>query len=150
MKILHSTSSCTRARRKISNKLPQFLQFTKTEFSSSDWKELKDAFENLSSTDDIQSIIFLILDQQSTEDRKVVIIQKTKEIVTPDGTKVSPLPPFPDKITEMTVWTRYRAPFEDAWVVQCGIEGFCGLETAEKYFDEVIEREECLENTDSE
>lgn len=41
----------------------------------------------------------------------------------------------------MTVWRRYRVPFKDAFVVQCGIEGFCGTDSAEKYFEEIVEKE---------
>lgn len=43
-------------------------------------------------------------------------------------------------MTPYKVWRKYRMPFEEAWVVQCAIEGFCTLEAAEPWFVEEIER----------
>lgn len=115
-----------------------------SKFSTSPtWDELKSAFTNLSSTDPrhIHPIVFLILDHQSFEDRSVVIIQKGAEFVNTDGEKRHPLPDNEKDLTQMVVWRKYRAPFEAAWTVQCGIDGFCGMEKAEKHFVEEVQRE---------
>lgn len=111
--------------------------------TSATWDQLKSAFINLSSTDPrhIHPVIFLVLDEQSTEDRTVVIIQKGSEFVNADGEAKNPLPDNEHELTKMVVWRKYRAPFEEAWSVQCAMEGFSGMEKAEEYFVEEVQRE---------
>jgi hypothetical protein len=112
--------------------------------SSTSWDQLKSAFTSLSSTDPrhIQPVIFLILDKQSFEDRSVVIMKKGSEFVDAEGKDVDLSPTNEDEVTELVAWRKYRAPFEEAWAVQCGIEGFGGMEKAEEHFVEEVERYE--------
>jgi hypothetical protein len=41
-------------------------------------------------------------------------------------------------MVRMSVWKKYRVPFEEAWTAHCAIEGFCSLEHAEPYFEKEI------------
>lgn len=45
-----------------------------------------------------------------------------------------------DVKADMTVWQNYRAPFEDADLVEYALDGSVPLEEAEKYFVEEVER----------
>jgi len=84
---------------------------------------------------------FLILDQQSTEDRKVIVICKDKEWLTPEGEEAQLSSNPQDNIGVITkrVWKKYRFPFEEAWGLQCALDGFSDPYPTEQYFVEVVE-----------
>lgn len=77
-------------------------------------------------------------------------MQKGSEFVDAEGKDVDLSPTNEDEITELVAWKKYRAPFEEAWAVQCGIEGFGGMEKADEYFVEEVERYEDDEAADDE
>lgn len=114
----------------------------KTHFGSEKWEEIKSAFEALSEPNfkTIMTVDFLILDKQSTKDRKVVIMAKSMESETSEGQRAHPNPTGSDDLIRYNVWKRYRVPFEEAFTIQCAFEGFSNPEPAEKYFEEVVEK----------
>jgi hypothetical protein len=122
----------------------------KTEFSSTSWPNLKSAYFKLYHTDPtwITSEDFLILDQQSASDRKVIIIQQGAEWLMPDGSE-APATEGPD-VTKWTVWKKYRVPFDQVQFVLAGIEGACNMDLALEYFESEVEREECAEEEEEE
>jgi hypothetical protein len=129
------------------NRTERIEALVKTEFNSATWGQLKGAFLTFYDADPriVMPVIFLILDEQSSSDRMVVVIEKGAEWVLPEGAATEV-----DR-TKLTVWRKYRVPFEEAFSVQCGIEGFCTKEIAEEYFVEDLEREVCIEEeTDEE
>jgi len=115
----------------------------KTTLSSATFSQLKNDFlaQYDAHPQKVMPTDFMIFDQQSTTDRTVVIIEKGADWLNEDGTK-SWNPGAPG-VTKFTVWRKYRAPFSEAQYVRAGIEGFCGLEKAEEFFVEEVERYEC-------
>jgi hypothetical protein len=91
----------------------------------------------------VVAVDFLVLDERSFGERTVVVVEKGAEWVTEGGEEREGWVQEGD--TKMVVWRKGRVPFEDAFVVQCGIEGFCGREMVERYLVEVIEREVATE-----
>lgn len=95
---------------------------------------------------------FLVLDAQSLEDRTVVVIERGREWVQQqeeeDNDRGDLRVHDRNYMAEegMSVWKKYRVPFEKAWPVQCGIEGFCSTDLAEEYFVGVVERESGIED----
>lgn len=117
----------------------QINKAVKTQLSSATWAEIKASFLALAEPNSKNVITgdFLILDQQALQDRTVVIIEKGAEWAVRED----------DGVREKTVvWKKYRVPYEKAFAVQCGIEGFCGMDLAEKYFVEEVEREAPVED----
>jgi hypothetical protein len=54
---------------------------------------------------------------------------------TPEGEYADDTMQDRDDLEKRRVWQKYRVPFEEAWTVQCAIEGCCSLEAAEPYFE---------------
>jgi hypothetical protein len=106
----------------------QIAAIFKTQFKSANWEHIRSSFKSLAAQDPtrIDPRIFLILDQQSTMDRKVIIMYEgSEQWFTPDGD-------FPDTTEERNdlvkrhVWDKYWVPFEEAYTALCAIEGCCG------------------------
>jgi hypothetical protein len=113
----------------------------KTQFDSANWEQLRTCYETFRARDPpgVHPCVLLILDQQSTEDRKVIILHEgTAEWLTPEGEYADDTMQDREDLEKRTVWHKYRVPFEDAWAVQCAVEGFCGLEPAEPYFEKDV------------
>ncbi|KAH6615128.1 hypothetical protein C7974DRAFT_417321 [Boeremia exigua] len=113
-----------------------------TQLESATWEQIKSSFLALAGPNSkgIITVDLLILDQQSFEDRTVIVVEKGAGWVL-DGKEVERVPYGQDNAQRLIVWKKYRVPFEHAFAVQCGIEGFCSTERAEEYFVEEIERE---------
>jgi hypothetical protein len=62
-----------------------------------------------------QPWFFLMLDKQSTEDCRVIIMERSHEWVTPEGDKWAPLRGGRGDVTRITVWKRHRVPFDEAF-----------------------------------
>jgi hypothetical protein len=131
----------------------------KTQFSSANWEQIRTSYRTIRACDPegIHPGIFLILDQQSTQDRKVIILQEgVAEWFTPEGEYADDTMQGKEDLEKRTVWHKYRVPFEEAWIVQCALEGFCGLEPAEPWYEKdlmgdvyVESKQESEEETDS-
>jgi hypothetical protein len=110
----------------------------KSQFTSATWAQIRTSYKSFRARDPpgIHPAILLILDQQSTSDRKVIILQEgVAEWFTPDGNYADDTMQDREDLERKTVWHKYRVPFEEAWIVQCALEGFCGLESAEPWFE---------------
>jgi hypothetical protein len=68
----------------------------------------------------------------------VVVVEKGAEWVTQGGEERERWVRGGER--EMVVRRKGRVPFKDAFALQCGIEGFCGREKAERYLVKVMER----------
>jgi hypothetical protein len=131
----------------------------KTEFQSASWEQIRRSFKNFVERDSISihPVVFLILDKQSIEDRKVIVVHEgAGQWFTPEGDYADNTMQDRNDLIKKNVWKKYRVPFEKAWTAQCAIEGFCSLEHAEPYFEKdlmgdvcVEEHEEQSEETDS-
>ena len=105
----------------------------KTELGSATSNEIRILFRNLVDPEDNQHLslsLFLLLDKQSPNDRKVVIVHRQQEWVHTDGTTL-PCDPKEvgsdilgrddlDQFVPKVAWRRYRVPFEEAafhWLV---------------------------------
>jgi hypothetical protein len=80
----------------------------------------------------------LILDKQSTEDRRVIVMERNGKYVNPEGEQCSPLPG--DYAIWINIWKRHRVPFEEAWETVALITAEGGLEE-EPYLEEVMEEQ---------
>lgn len=114
-----------------------------TQLGEAAWAQLKSRFLTLAESRGVVAVDFLVLDERSFGERTVVVVEKGAEWVTEGGDEREGWVQEGD--TKMVVWRKGRVPFEDAFVVQCGIEGFCGREIVERYLVEVIEREVATE-----
>ncbi|KAF2281525.1 uncharacterized protein EI97DRAFT_463839 [Westerdykella ornata] len=86
-----------------------------TSFKSIPWLEIKDRFRILSDPvdDKIYTQFFLILDAQLSQDRKVTIVQRDVEYVTPEGRVCLAGLGTRQDLKKMWVWKRHRVPFEE-------------------------------------
>jgi hypothetical protein len=114
----------------------------KTDFSSANWAQIRCSFKTYHERNPkgVHPVILFILDQKSTEDRKVIIMHESMPgWFTPEVNYA-----WPESMEEteglvgMSVWKKYRVPFEEAWTAHCAIEGCCSLEHAESYFEKEI------------
>ncbi|KAF2846509.1 hypothetical protein T440DRAFT_471774 [Plenodomus tracheiphilus IPT5] len=117
----------------------------KSELVSATYAELKTLFDNFSTADDIENIIFLIIDSQSFIDHTVVLILRRMAWQKPDGTDMniydeSSRPEYTKYIT----WGKHRAPFINTFTIQSGHMG-CGP-PVEEFFVEELEREVLVES----
>ncbi|KAF2827118.1 hypothetical protein CC86DRAFT_466847 [Ophiobolus disseminans] len=140
----------SRSQENITTRTEHIDKVVKTHFTSSPWPDLKAAFLELYNKhpSTVSPTVFLILDQQSMEDRTVIIIEKGMDWLKDDGT-LAHNTGEPDVAT-YTVWRKYRVGFEEAWTAQCGIQGFCSKEAAEPYWVEDVEREVYVEESGDE
>ncbi|KAH7074725.1 hypothetical protein BKA63DRAFT_320098 [Paraphoma chrysanthemicola] len=132
----------------------------KNEFRSANWEHIRTAFKELydQKPKEIDPVIFFILDQQSIEDHKVIIMNKiTPAWFTQEGEYAWPeTMEETEGLVRRFVWNKYRVPFEKAWTVHSAVGGFCGLEHAEPYFEKELlgdvqpEKEETSGDTESE
>ena len=133
----------------------------KTQFDSASWEQIRSSYKKLSERDPkrIHPIGFLILDQQSVEDRKVIILQEVElkgQWFTPEGDYADITMESRDDLVKRTVWHKYRVPFDKAFDVQSAIEGYGAVEFSEPYFEKEVmgdipveEEEDESEETDS-
>ncbi|KAF2028475.1 hypothetical protein EK21DRAFT_113813 [Setomelanomma holmii] len=86
------------------------------------------------------AVTLLILDQQWTQDRKVIVMhESTAAWFTQDGEWAWPESTDETKdLVRRNVWKKYRVPFEEAFTVQCAVQGFCGLESADPCFEKEV------------
>ena len=116
-----------------------------TQLGSATWEQLKSAYVSFydSGVVSLDSNIFLILDQQSAQDRNVIIMYKGLLKESPDGDKdpITTLDSEYEVLAAMNAWRKYRVPFEEAWGILSGFIGFCTPEFSVQYFIEVIEKE---------
>ncbi|KAF2814357.1 uncharacterized protein BDZ99DRAFT_567991 [Mytilinidion resinicola] len=112
----------------------------KTEFSSATWQEIRDTVLDLAEREPltIHTRYFLILDKQSTEDRRVIVMERDGKWVNAEGQERWPLPG--DYAIKITMWKRHRVPFEEAWETVALISAEGGLEE-EPYLEEVMEEQ---------
>ncbi|KAI9653243.1 MAG: hypothetical protein M1821_007674 [Bathelium mastoideum] len=101
-----------------------------SELSTSSSFGLRSLFRSLvdpESNQHMSIVLFLVLDSQSADDRKVLIVHREPEWVKLDGTRL-PCEPKQAGVSEeeqaeyeeKVVWTRFRVPFEEAaelWMV---------------------------------
>ncbi|KAJ4991288.1 hypothetical protein SVAN01_03186 [Stagonosporopsis vannaccii] len=104
----------------------QISETIKTQFDFAMWRELKKAFPPLAETNHSNVITGIFWGAEWVEG------------VGEEGYK------------KVVAWRKYRVPFEQAFAVQCGIEGFCGVDLAEEYFIEELEREKTIEDGEEE
>ncbi|RAR14548.1 hypothetical protein DDE83_002122 [Stemphylium lycopersici] len=124
---------------------PKIDSVVPTQLGSATWEQLKSAYISFcdSGAASLDGNTFLILDQQSIQDRSVIIMNKGPLEETPEGDK----DPFTtldidyEVLAKMNAWWKYRVPFEDAWAILCGFMGFCTPEFSVQYFIEVVEKE---------
>jgi hypothetical protein len=114
----------------------------KTELSSANWAHIRSSFNTYYEwkPKGVHPVVFLKLDQQSSDDRKVIIMHESMlGWFTAEGDYA-----WPESMEEteglvrMSVWKKYRVRFEEAWTAHCAIEGCCSLEHAEPYFEKEI------------
>ncbi|KAF2489742.1 hypothetical protein BU16DRAFT_163731 [Lophium mytilinum] len=112
----------------------------KTKFSSATWQEMRDTVLELGEQEppNIHTLYFLILDKQSIEDRRVIVMQRDGKYVNAEGQECWPVPG--DYATWINVWKRHRVPFEKAWVTVAMIDTHGGLDE-EPYLEEVMEEQ---------
>ncbi|KAF2271260.1 uncharacterized protein EI97DRAFT_462995 [Westerdykella ornata] len=128
----------------------QIGETVKTRFNPANWDLIRRTFKNLFDRDPrgIHPVIFLILDQQSTEDCKVIVMHEDVchwQWLTPEGDFIDNATEGREDLVKRTVWYKYRVPFEEAWTAQCAIEGLCSLEFAELYFEKTVMGDVCVE-----
>ncbi|EDU43232.1 hypothetical protein A1F94_013279 [Pyrenophora tritici-repentis] len=128
-------------------KTPRIDTVVPTQLGDATLEQLKNMHTevyNATTPSPICSTTFVILDQQSTEDHKAVVIYKEKQWRTPEGEEAQLSYNPQDNIGIITkwVWKKYRFPFEESFRLQCGLEGLSDPFLAEEYFVEVIEEED--------
>lgn len=126
------------------DRTPKIDEAVKSQLGSATWEQIKGCFQSIYHTDPkhVTPLDFLVLDNQSLEDRTVAVMhRKPDKMASEESHPTQPWLDGQEGVTEVWVWNKYRPPYEEAFNVQCGIEGFCGLETAEKYFEDEVERE---------
>ncbi|KAF2105580.1 hypothetical protein BDV96DRAFT_592324 [Lophiotrema nucula] len=114
----------------------------KTEFSNAPWEDIKTAFIQFAEPHSrvVHTTFFLTLDEQSKNDRRVVIVHKTHEYRTAaDGREVDPSVPSKEEITKFVVWKRHRVPFEKACMTYCLLQADGGLD--EEPYLQSVDRE---------
>jgi hypothetical protein len=110
----------------------------KSQFSPTNWQQIRASYKAFRTRNPqgVNPGILFILDQQSTDDRKVIILQEdVAEWFTPEGEYADDTMQGREDLEKRTVWHKYRVPFEEAWIVQVALEGYCGLEPAEPWFE---------------
>jgi hypothetical protein len=120
-----------------------------TEFKATPqaWLDLISPFTTMSSANSyVHTEFFLILDEQSMEDRKVVMVNKNCLFYTPDGMKWAP--GNRDDLVKVTLWKRYRVPFDKVFEFSMELDRGGLDEDADAecpYFEETVEgeREAC-------
>lgn len=122
---------------------PHIAATTQSQLGAATWAQLKSRFLTLAECKGVVPVDFLILDERSFGERAVVVVEKGAEWVTEGGEEREGWVQEGDR--KVIVWRKGRVPFEEAFVVQCGIEGFCGRESVERYLVEVVEREVATE-----
>jgi hypothetical protein len=117
--------------------IPTILQ---SDFKGASWPEIRDTFHELSKPVawTIYIWFFLILDEQSTRDRKVVLMIRGREWRTKEDTVWRGCPVMREGLTEFTTWKKHRVPFEEIWDHIALLTAKGGLEEAEPHLQEVI------------
>jgi hypothetical protein len=125
------------------SRTPKITTRVTTQLVSATWEQIKGLHAAIYATAprNIHPVLFMILDQQSTEDRTIITIDKGVDWFTPEGEVSEDGPSGRDDLTKMTVWRKYRCPFDKTFGVQCALECFGPPEPAEPYFVEVVEKE---------
>jgi hypothetical protein len=111
-----------------------------TEFSTTNVDELKSIFASWADNPDKEDLVdpecFLVLDEQSARDHKVLIIQDSEEWIMSEGREWFPLPDDTRKdLRKVKVCTTHRVPFKKVEYVVAGLEGSC--EPTEDYIIDV-------------
>ncbi|KAF2122512.1 hypothetical protein BDV96DRAFT_560922 [Lophiotrema nucula] len=110
----------------LENRTEHIDQTVKTDLASATWSEIKGLFIELASPNlkNVNKAFFLVLDNQSLEDHKAVVMEIGSEWRRADGEEYWPLPN--DDMTgvqKFTVWTRHRVPYQKVWDVTTAIMG---------------------------
>jgi hypothetical protein len=111
----------------------ELAQHVKTEFSNATYAEMSAMAEQAKKTDprSIISELFMVLDEKSEEDRKVVLISRSsRTLYTKDENDEVRF----DGVDDI-IWRRHRIPFEKAasfWLLVMGMFGNDGDEFLQK------------------
>ncbi|KAF2190700.1 hypothetical protein K469DRAFT_657226 [Zopfia rhizophila CBS 207.26] len=129
----------SRSQQDLQSETEEISTTIKTEFSSATWDGIRDTFIAIAepNSQTIHTQFFLIVDEQSTKDRRVIIMHRSRLRVTPKGDEWRGI--FPnerDDLRKITVWKRHRVPFEKAFETTALMDVHGGLET-EPYLEEV-------------
>jgi hypothetical protein len=111
-----------------------------SEFRSMSWPDLRNSFLALSKPVawTIHTWLFLVLDEQSIHDRKVVLTIRGREWYTEEGGLWESYPVMRKGLTEYTTWKKYRVPFEEVCDCISLLNAKGGLKGAEPELQEVV------------
>jgi hypothetical protein len=119
----------------------------KSEFTTATWVEVKDFFLTLvksanTAATEIIPQYFLILDEQSLKDHKVLFVEHDYECVDAEGyVRDEPADPATLKanaLTKIDIWRKHRVPYDQIAEILCVFEAKGGW-TSEKYENEFLE-----------
>ncbi|KAE8833057.1 hypothetical protein HRS9139_04876 [Pyrenophora teres f. teres] len=136
-------------------KTPRIDTTVPTQLGDARWEQFKTMHAeiyNANTSRLVCSTTFVILDQQSMEDHKAIVINKEQQWLTPEGEEAQLSSNPQDNVGIITkwVWKKHCFPFEESWRIQCALEGFSDPYLAEENFVEeedgpVMEESEELE-----
>ncbi|KAE8841174.1 hypothetical protein PTNB85_04573 [Pyrenophora teres f. teres] len=136
-------------------KTPRIDTTVPTQLGDARWEQFKTMHAeiyNANTSRLVCSTTFVILDQQSMEDHKAIVINKEQQWLTPEGEEAQLSSNPQDNVGIITkwVWKKHCFPFEESWRIQCALEGFSAPYLAEENFVEeedgpVMEESEELE-----